>query len=48
MKKLLLLSLNLLYAVNNGGDGYYNLAGQRVSADYKGIVIHNGKKVVKK
>lgn len=38
----------LMYAVNNGGDGYYNLAGQRVSADYKGIVIHNGKKVVKK
>ena len=29
-------------------DGYYNLAGQRVSAGFKGIVIHNGKKVVKK
>ena len=29
-------------------DGYYNLAGQRVGADYKGIVIHNGKKMLKK
>lgn len=26
----------------------YNLAGQKVSADYKGIVIKNGRKVVKK
>lgn len=26
--------------------GIYNLAGQKVSADYKGIVIKNGKKVV--
>ena len=24
---------------------YFNLAGQRVSGDYKGIVIKNGKKV---
>ena len=29
-------------------DDYYNLAGQRVSADFKGIVIHNGKRLVKK
>lgn len=29
-------------------DGYYNLAGQRVGADFKGIVIHNGKKMLKK
>ena len=29
-------------------EGYYNLAGQRVSADFKGIVIHHGKKMVKK
>ena len=29
-------------------DGYYNLAGQRVGDDYKGIVIHNGKKILKK
>ena len=27
---------------------YYNLSGQRVSADFKGIVIHNGKKILKK
>lgn len=27
---------------------YYNLSGQRVGADYKGIVIHNGKKIIKK
>lgn len=29
-------------------NGTYNLAGQKVSADYKGIVIRNGKKFVKK
>ena len=29
-------------------DTYYNLAGQRVSKDYKGIVIVNGKKVLVK
>lgn len=27
---------------------YYNLAGQRVSEDYKGVVIYNGKKIIKK
>ena len=27
---------------------YYNLSGQRVGADYKGIVIHNGKKMLRK
>jgi hypothetical protein len=27
---------------------YYNLAGQKVGADYKGIVVVNGKKVIKK
>ena len=26
---------------------YYNLAGQRIGNDYKGIVIRNGKKLVK-
>ena len=26
---------------------YFNLAGQKVSKDYKGIVIKNGKKLVK-
>ena len=29
-------------------NAYYNLSGQRVSADFKGIVIHNGKKILKK
>lgn len=29
-------------------DGYYNLAGQRVNADFKGIVIHHGRKMLKK
>ena len=29
-------------------DGFYNLAGQRVGDDYKGIVIHNGKKMLRK
>ena len=29
------------------GSGYYSLTGQRVEKNYKGIVIHNGKKVVK-
>lgn len=29
-------------------DGYCNLAGQRVGDDYKGIVIHNGKKMLRK
>lgn len=27
---------------------YYNLAGQRVSEDYKGVIIYNGKKIIKK
>jgi hypothetical protein len=27
---------------------YYNLSGQRVGKDYKGIVIKNGKKYVQK
>lgn len=31
----------------NNSDNIYNLAGQRVSNDYKGIVIKNGKKLVK-
>ena len=29
-------------------DAYYNLSGQRVSADFNGIVIHHGKKILKK
>jgi hypothetical protein len=30
------------------GDGIFNLAGQKVDANYKGIVIQNGRKVLKK
>ena len=29
-------------------DAIYNLAGQRVSKDYKGIVVKNGKKYITK
>ena len=31
-----------------GNDATYNLAGQRVGNSYKGIVIRNGKKFMKK
>ena len=31
----------------NLNDAIYNMAGQRVGMDYKGIVIENGKKVIK-
>ena len=34
--------------VINANTAIYNLAGQKVAADYKGLVIENGKKVVKK
>lgn len=41
-------SINL--PISNTGDAptYYNLSGQRVSNDYKGIVISNGKKTIRK
>lgn len=29
-------------------DAYYNLSGQRVGRDYKGIVIHNGRKIIRR
>lgn len=32
----------------NGSDIYYNLSGQRVGNSYKGIVVSNGKKIVRK
>jgi hypothetical protein len=32
----------------NGSTAIYNLAGQRVSKDYKGIVIKNGNKYIAK
>ena len=39
---------NVVNNNNNASAVTYNLAGQRVSKDYKGIVIKNGKKVVVK
>jgi hypothetical protein len=33
---------------NNGSAAMYNLSGQRVGADYKGMVIKNGKKFMVK
>lgn len=35
-------------AVNNGNGLIYNLAGQRVDASYKGLVIKNGQKYIQK
>ena len=35
-------------AVNNGNSLIYNLAGQRVDASYKGLVIKNGQKSIQK
>jgi hypothetical protein len=29
-------------------ESLYNLSGQRVSSDYKGVVIQNGRKLIKK
>lgn len=34
--------------ITTGSDVIYNLSGQRVSKDYKGVVIKNGKKVIQK
>ena len=47
------LSSDLYSFVWNGDtrkniDHYYNLAGQRVGKGYKGVVIENGKKIIKK
>ena len=33
---------------NKADDTIYNLAGQKVNASYKGLVIKNGKKIIKK
>ena len=38
----------VVFDFTNGTRKFYNLAGQPVSEDYKGVVIQNGKKVVKK
>ena len=39
---------NVINTTTTGSDVIYNLSGQRVSKDYKGIVIKNGKKVIQK
>lgn len=41
-------SINTVKAVENTDAPIYNLSGQRVTKDYKGVVIQNGKKVVNK
>ena len=38
---------NIVTVGENGAQPAYNLAGQRVSDSYKGVVITNGKKVVR-
>ena len=40
--------IQTLSSIEKRNDMIYNLAGQRVSANHKGIVIHNGKKVIVK
>jgi hypothetical protein len=40
--------INDVKAVRNNSDVTYNMAGQRISKDYKGLVIRNGKKFIKK
>ena len=39
---------NITFDSNNGNTPAYNLAGQRVNNDYKGLVIKNGRKFVNK
>ncbi len=40
--------INYTYSSANGpAREYYNLAGQRVTAGYKGLIINNGRKVLK-
>jgi len=40
--------LGSVSAEDNAGEAVYNLAGQKVGSNYKGLVIKNGKKVYKK
>lgn len=40
--------IQTLSSIEKENGAIYNLAGQRVSANHKGIVIHNGKKVIVK
>ena len=40
------VGINNVQAIELGNDAIYNLAGQKVSAAYKGVVVKNGKKVM--
>jgi hypothetical protein len=40
--------INIINGTITGSDVIYNLSGQRVTKDYKGVVIMNGRKVVNK
>jgi hypothetical protein len=40
--------INTINTVQNADAPLYNLAGQEVSDDYKGLIIQNGKKSIKK
>lgn len=40
--------INEVKTTRSNSDVTYNMAGQRISKDYKGLVIRNGKKIIKK
>jgi len=46
-KTIIPTGINSVKAAQANDDAVYNLAGQKVSESYKGIVIKNGKKVIK-
>ena len=41
-------SINTVKTSADTNSAFYNMAGQKVSKDYKGLVIQNGRKVLKK
>ena len=41
-------SINTVKTSADTNSAFYNMAGQKVSEDYKGLVIQNGRKVLKK
>jgi hypothetical protein len=40
-------AIKTVKTVQKSDEAFYNLAGQRVNASYKGIVIQSGKKMIK-
>ena len=40
--------INAIKTTQNSNAAIYNLAGQKVSNDFKGIVIQNGRKMIQK